>query len=182
MGTADSPFSFPGQTEVHCVVNAARAAPAPSEPITALQGLKVQGFAARPGVNPVDSIFVSAGGTVNLAPGNNYFPDLINQWQTAEFNVFGDGNGDQAVFNQGSKLVVRTSVDDGANLFAPICIQQSFTAETNNLTLVESPALVTGGPAIVFTESNAPGATTPSCTTSPTGQWLVPLMGFILSR
>jgi hypothetical protein len=177
------PYSPPGQTEVYCVINAVRSAPAPAEPITALQRLKVQGFAARPGVNAVDSIFVSTGSTVNLAPGNNYFPDLINQWQTAEFNVFGDANGDQAVFNQGSTLVVRTIVDDGVNLFAPVCVQQSFTAETNNLTLVESPALVAeNGPAIVFTESNAAGATTPSCTTSPTGQWLVPLMGFILGK
>ena len=141
------------------------------------------GIAATPGASGIDSIYVSVGSSVYLAHGNNYFPDLGNQWQMAEFNVFGDSGGDQANFNQGSSqvatLVVRTSVNDGVNLFAPICTQQSFTGETNNLTLVASPSLVTAGtPAIVFTESTAAG--TPTCTTSPTGQWLVPLTTFIL--
>ncbi len=40
---------------------------------------------------------------VNLALG----------WQEAEFNIFGDCCGSQAVFNSGSTIVVRTSLDDG---------------------------------------------------------------------
>jgi len=113
--------------------------------------------------NADDEIAVTAG-TVFTGPGNDYFPDLGNQWQFAEFNVFGDGESDAANFNTGSTIVVRTSVGSGTAL-APSCDQQSFTGESNNLTLVNltPPAAHTGIPSLVFKESNAAGSTLTTC-------------------
>jgi hypothetical protein len=160
------------------VINAVNSAPAPSEPITSLAELKVRGAVA--GVNGAadDSIAVSAGsvsGPIYLelytASGTNYFPDLGNQWQTAEFNVLGDSNGDQANFNTGSTIVGRTIVDDRTTDVpcvlpppnappnaAPICPRTSYTAEKNNLNLGSCYCVGGAGtsPAIVFTQSNAP--------------------------
>ena len=113
------PVSFSPGSDVYCVVNAAASAPAPAEPITSLPGLSVTGAVA--GVNGAnDSIAVTTDNTVNQAPGNNYFPDPGSQWQEAEFNVFGDGNADQAVFNTGAMVVVRTALDSGTTSPPPV--------------------------------------------------------------
>jgi hypothetical protein len=90
---------------------------------------------------------VTVGGTPHTASRNNYFPDLGSQWQEAEFNVFGDGGGDQAVFNTGSTVVVRTGVDSGTTS-APSCDDKGFTGESNCLTLVQPCNRIGGGPPI----------------------------------
>jgi hypothetical protein len=157
------PFQFTPADPVYCVVNAVSSAPALSEPITALAQLKLTGTAASGGA--MDSITVWEGLTPFTAPGNNYFPDLGTQWQEVEFNVFGDGNGDQAVFNSGSTVAVRTAVASGTTL-GPACDDQSFTGETNNLTLVNSPPPPVMGslPALLFSESNpAPAGSAATC-------------------
>jgi len=68
--------------------------------------LKVAGSAGRAVSGALDAVAVSVGNTVYLTAGDNHFPDLEDQWQAAEFNVFGDGNGDQAVFDSGTTIVV----------------------------------------------------------------------------
>jgi len=57
-------------------------------------------------------------------------------WHVAEFNVFGDCCSDQAIFSTPATLVLQTSVTDGTNN-PPTCLNQSFTAETNNLNLAD---------------------------------------------
>ena len=159
------PFSFSSTGPVYCVVNGVNSAPAPGAVITSLQSLKLTGAVA--GVRaPNDFIAVTTpGGVVNSASGNNYFPDLGQQWQEAEFNVFGDGGGDQAVFSAGTTVIVRTQVDNGSAI-APACDDQSFTGELSNLSLVGTPAneALSALPSIVFEESNARG-TPPTCAT-----------------
>jgi virginiamycin B lyase len=149
-------FSFSAGGEVYCWINAVSAAPAPAETISSLDQTKVTGTVA--GVTgPDDSIAVTLDTTVYSAPGDDHFPDLDKHWNIAEFNVFGDGGGDQAVFNNGSTVVVRTSVDSGT-LSAPTSDPDGFTGETNNLTLVCKPELEPGTstawPSIKFAESN----------------------------
>ena len=95
------------------MVNAINATTAPAAPITSLSTLKLTGAAAGVAGAANGSITVSVGGTPYTASGNNYFPDLGSQWQEAEFNVFGDGNGDQAVFNSGATIHMRTGVASG---------------------------------------------------------------------
>jgi VWD domain-containing protein len=147
-----------------CWINSTQAASAPDQTIATLGDITLTGAAAS-GSTP-DSVTLAIGNTVYSAQGDNHFPDLAKGWQAAEFNVFGDGGGSQAVFNAGSTIVVRTSVNNGS-LSAPSCALEGFTAESNNLTLVGTPSIVSSGtlPSIVFTESNPPG-TPEACATS----------------
>ena len=140
--------------KVDCYINSTQSASVPAQTIATPGQLTVTGTAASGGAE--DSIVLSVGGTLYTAMGNNHFPDLGQNWQFAEFNVFGDGNRTQAAFNSGSTIVVRTSVNSGTTS-APSCVADGFTGETNNLTLVSTPAVVSGSalPSIVFTESNA---------------------------
>jgi len=112
-----------------------------------------------------DSIQVWVNNSPYKASGNDYFPDLRNQWQESEFNVFGDGGGDQAVFNSGATVVVRTGVDSGTTS-GPGCDNATFTGESNNLTLVNVPPNASKGPmpALVFSERNpAPAGAAATC-------------------
>jgi von Willebrand factor type D domain len=159
------PFQFTPTGPVYCVVNAAMATSAPPEPISSLPGLKLRGSAAGVAGSTTDEITVTiASGPPLSAPGGNYFPDLGSQWQEAEFNVFGDGNGDQAVFASGTNLVVRTAVDSGVTT-GPGCDFQSFTGESNNLNLVNMPPTALAGsmPALVFSETNAAQSPVATC-------------------
>ena len=158
------PFQFSPTGNVYCVVNAKYSSTAPAEAITNLGQLKMTGAASGVNGNTEDSVTVTVGNTVYAANGNNYFPDLGNTWQEVEFNVFGDGNGDEASFNTGSTLVVRNSVVSGSG-DPPGCDDQSFTGETNNLTLVQlnPPVAHSGEPSLVFKESNVAGSTPVGC-------------------
>jgi hypothetical protein len=152
---------------LYCVVNAAAGVPAPARPATSLTtGDGVNGAAAGVSGAANDAITVTLGGAAFSAGGNNYFPDLGNQWKEAEFNVFGNGGGSQAVFNSGASAVVRIHDLSGTNL-RPRCDQRTFTGESSNLTLQNSPPTVVDGsaPALVFGEINpAPTGGPADCT------------------
>jgi hypothetical protein len=61
------------------------------------------------------------------------------QWQSAEFNVLGDGNGDQAVFNSGVSMVVQLLIRGGngsSGVITPNCLPfgvERVTSESNNM-------------------------------------------------
>jgi hypothetical protein len=117
------------------------------------------------GGSSTDAITVTVAGTPHTASGGNCFPDLGNTWQEMEFNIFGDGNGGQAVFNSGSPMNVRTGVSTGTTS-GPGCADTSFTGESNNLTLVNTPPAPVIGPmpALLFSESFPAAA---ACQTPP---------------
>ncbi len=152
------PFQFDPTGPVYCVVNGVNEAPAPATAMTGLGNLTLSGGAGSGGSS--DSIAMTVSGTPYSATGGNYFPDLGSQWNEAEFNVFGDGGGSQAVFNSGANMVVRTEVLSGTTA-GPGCDLQSWTGETNNLSLVNSlppsPAPLPA-PALVFSQSNPAAA------------------------
>lgn len=80
--------------------------------------------------------------------------DLSANWAAAEFGVFGDGDGLQAIFSHDTTIQVMTATDDGTAL-APSCEEAGFTGETNNLDLVKTPARDKGStPAIASEQSN----------------------------
>jgi hypothetical protein len=169
------PFTFSATGDVFCVINAKQSATPPSEPITSLDKLKVTGQVAGVAGEANDEIIVTANGQPWTASGNNYFTDLGSQWQEAEFNVFGDGNGSRAIIQSGSTIHVRTAITDGPTS-APSAQAQSWTGESNSLNLIP-PACPIGSvdgkpPAIVFTESNVSGAT--SICSCPAGQVWIP--------
>ncbi len=146
-----------------CIINSSMSMPVPPQLASTLGTETLTGVAGSGG----DSVFLSIGTTMYMATGDNYFPDLANNWQAAEFNVFGDGSGSEAQFGTGTTIVVRTSVDSGTTS-APSCLAKSWTGETNNLSFGTAPVAPTPGafPAIVFTESIAGGA--PSACASAT--------------
>lgn len=151
------PFQFTPAGSVYCVVNAPTDSTAPATPAASLAQLKLRGTAAGVMGAATDAIVVTVGATLYPANGGNYFPDLGSQWNEVEFNVFGDGNGSQAVFNSGSTLQVRTGVISGTNL-GPGCHLKSWTGESTNLTLANSPPAASMGsmPALVFATTNPP--------------------------
>ena len=83
---------------------------------------------------------------------------MAANWQVTEFNVFGDCCLSQANFNNGSTIVARTRVIYGGRN-PPVCVAQGFTGETNNLSFgPNAPAASQPGPALIFDESSAGGA------------------------
>jgi hypothetical protein len=149
----------------NCWKNSSMSMPVPQQMATTL-GTEILTGAAASG-SEADTVFLTAGGMMYAASGDNPFPDLANNWQAAEFNVFGDGTSGEAQFATGTTIVVRTSVTSGTTS-APSCLAKSWTAETNNLSFGTAPVTPTPGasPAIVFTESIAVGA--PSACASAT--------------
>jgi len=138
--------------------------PTASQPFTTTPGatdlhdLKITG--------QTSGVSVYWGGNMISSPADNVIPDLASGWGTAEFNIFGNGGGGQAVFNSGVSITVRTQVDTGTNI-APDCVPGGSTLETNSLNLVSTPAIVPKAqyPSIVFDESNV-STSTASCSTS----------------
>jgi hypothetical protein len=101
-----------------------------------------------------DTVVMAVGGTAvgnNTAPDSNV--DLAGHWNTVEFGVFGDGNGSQAVFSNGTDLKVRVTTHSGTTA-APACVQESFTEETNNLNFAAKPVTSTGAAPGILTEQN----------------------------
>jgi hypothetical protein len=99
-------------------------------------------------------------------------------WTVAEYNIFGDGNRSQATFGPNTTIAVRTAVQSAASLQTPGCVQASFTAETNNLSLSGSPQIISNGnfPSIAFTETNGAitvaGCVPSNGSSSNTLQWV----------
>jgi len=168
-----SSFQFtPGVSDVLCFTNSSKSAPVTSEPITSLADMTLTGIPAGVTIGTTtytdDWITITVGGTtIYTAPGDNPFPDLKSAWNQAEFNVFGDGGGDQASFNAGTTIIVRNQADSGQNVL-PTCVSDGFTGETNNLNLVSAPTHPVKDlyPSIIFTESNATNQTPATCATS----------------
>jgi hypothetical protein len=149
------PYVAPLGTAVSCWTNSANSAPAPAVAPNSLGALRLEGAAGN--FNGKDSVVVSVGDSVFSTSGDNYFSDLNLHWQSTEFNVFGDGNSDEAVFNDGTTIIVRTAVS--GTLGNPGFGTEGFTGETNNLTLVGDPTTNAGTdttrPSITFTEKSA---------------------------
>jgi hypothetical protein len=123
---------------IGCVQNSPGGVELPALNVTDLASATVTGDAASSG----DSIYMSVGkkayGMKNVQ--GDGITDLSQHWAGAEFNIIGNGGGDQADFNSGSKITVSIMADDGVKS-KPTCPAQSgTTGETNNLFLVKAPA------------------------------------------
>lgn len=157
-GQSWNQFSFSGSTDIYCWKNNSGGAVAiPNQPITNLGQLSLTGTMSASG----DSVRLSDGSTIYARSGDNVFGAA--DWQIAEFNVLGPGGnsagGAQANFNSGADIVVRTRIFYGDEM-APNCVAQGFTGETNNLSFGPSaPTPSQPGPAVIFRESTAGGAT-----------------------
>jgi hypothetical protein len=158
-------YAFKKQDEVNCWINSPLI-PTPVVPITSLEKLRLLGAAASSSKIQDFAELIVGYSSIYYVGGQNWFPDLDTEWQTAEFNILGDCCGDHATFNAGSTIDVRTEVDSGKTA-APACVSQGFTAESNNLFLTKTPAKwpKTQYPSIIFTETNKTNRTQASCAT-----------------
>jgi len=142
-----------------CWKDSAQAAAVPNQPITNMANWRLTGTATTTG----DSIAMSTGTQAYTAPGDNVAA-ASSAWTIAEFNIFGPGgdsagNGSTATFNAGASSNTRTEIIYG-DTKAPTCAAQGFTAEMNNLSFgPTAPAATAPGPAVIFSESIAGGAT-----------------------
>jgi len=142
-----------------CWKNSAKAASVANQPITNMANWRFTGTATSTG----DSVTMSTGTSVSTANGDNAVA-ASTAWTTAEFNIFGyggdnAGNGGTASFNAGASTNARTEIIYG-DTKPPNCVAQGFTAEKNNLSFgPTAPAATAPGPAVIFAESIAGGAT-----------------------
>lgn len=140
----------------------------PNQPITNMANWTLTGAVSSTG----DSVTMSTGTNVYTRTGDNAV-DAANGWTTAEFNIFGDGGnstgGGTATFNAGASVVARTRIIYGGTT-KPKCVAQGYTAEMNNLSFgPTAPTATQPGPAVMFTESIAGGATSNCAAASAIG-------------
>jgi hypothetical protein len=127
---------------------------APAVTAAQLQGTTLTGTA---GAAQDTVVLTSPAGNAN-ATANSSVLGLSLQWNTAEFNIFGDCCSSETSFSPGTTVVTRTLVSNGTDN-APTCQALKFTAETNNLSFGPAAPPQTGpGPAVIFTMSSAGGS------------------------
>lgn len=138
-------------------------------PITDLGDLSLSGSATP---NGTDEATVTYNGQAYKATVQDNLTDIASVWNQAEFNVFGNAGGSEAVFNNGASLVAKIQVTDGSSS-APTCVLNGgSTGESNNFNFVPSTASPTccpyGGsdPSIEFMEANPTTGHTASCGSS----------------
>jgi hypothetical protein len=107
-----------------------------------------------------DGISVGVGaGHATLVTGSDSMLGLAGFWNTAEWGVFGDGSGGEAFFGTGTTLEAKTALTT-ASSSAPACLEEGFTAETNNLGLTSTPTLGNEpSPTIVSKQTNGTSGT-----------------------
>jgi hypothetical protein len=134
----------------------------PAQAITNMANWTMSGQVSAAG----DSVTMSTGTHAYTANGDNSV-DAKDNWAITEFNIFGDGGGGQATFNNGASANTRTEIIYGGTS-APTCTAQGFTAETNSLSFgPTTPTATVPGPAVIFQESTA-GGQTASCAQAST--------------
>jgi hypothetical protein len=150
-----------------CWKNSSGAVSVSAQTIAQLGKMSVTGQAH---ANGQDVLFLwPTNGEINSTSEDDNVLGLSQGWQVAEFNIVGDGCGSQANLFPGTTIVVRTRVSPGTD--APTAATTGFTGETNNLTLVGPGCPIAGeSPAVVFTESNAAGATS-MCACPESATW-----------
>jgi len=151
------PYS-PSPNVIDCYRSTAGMGNIPIQTMADLAQLRLTGTAGSGGM---DTLTLLTTGSHLSAMGLDSVLGLAQGWQTAEFNIFGDGYSTEANFSSGTTIVVKITVDSGnGTTDAPTYVNESFTGETDNLTLVPPPCLYGGAsPAMEFMETNAASPT-----------------------
>ena len=133
-----------------CYKNSAAVA-APVIGITSLAHLKMSATAVKTGK---DTLVFANGTDAYTTNERDSVTGLATAWTASEFNIIGDGNASEAVFNPGAAVTVRIGINDHTTT-KPTCVANAgTTGETNNLHLGPCKAYVGSGPAVQFTESD----------------------------
>jgi hypothetical protein len=167
-------FQFTGGTDIYCYKDALDSSngwntSTPSQPISNLGNMRMSAAVT----STTDGVTLSTGGVSVFNRTGDNAVNAAAGWKAAEWNVFGDaGNnsgGGTASFNAGASIVPRTRIIYGART-APNCVAQGFTGEMNNLSFgPTAPTATVPGPAVIFEESIAGGATSNCAAASTIG-------------
>ena len=144
---ASCPTGYEGAS--NCVKNSASVS-APDVPITGLGNLKLTASVVSGGNDTVT--FINGTKAYSVSASDSVLK-IATVWNQSEFNVVGNGDGSEAVFNTGSVITLNVAAQYGSTT-APTCAAGAgTTGETNNLNLL--PCSATGGttPSIQFIES-----------------------------
>ncbi len=160
-GSSSCPANWASDGQGNCIQNAPNSVAAPKQPVTGLGKITLSASAVSGGSDTAAIFFGDGTAYVESNPDSDL--GLSQGWTASEFNVFGDCCLNQANFNSGTSITVRTQVDHGTvpvgpvTTAAPTCLSKGFTGETNNLTISDPCTTLSGVvPAIVFTESIPP--------------------------
>lgn len=122
---------------IGCVQNSPSSVSIPNIAIADLSQVIETGSAASSG----DSIYLAVGGTQygmkNIQ--SDGITDLAAHWEGSEFNIIGNGGGDVADFNAGSKITVSLEAADGVETKPTCPADTGTTGESNNLYFVKAP-------------------------------------------
>ena len=131
--------------------------------VSGLTGTTLEGRANSGGL---DSVVMITGGGSAVATGAANLLNLDKGWTIAEFAVIGDFNGTKADFSSNTTMTVNTGIRPSTlSDAAPLCVNTSFTAESNNLTAEGTPSL-SPQPFPTVSSQQTNGAATPaSCAT-----------------
>lgn len=124
-------------------------------PATDLASLELSGSAV---ANGTDVATATYGTEAYASTVKDSYTDIASVWNQVEFNIFGNQNGAEAVFNKGASLTLNIALQYGSS-DVPTCIPpgdyNGSTGETNNLNLGSTCTLAGGAsPYIEFTESD----------------------------
>jgi len=172
-------FNFTGSGDIYCFRSTTTASLPAGQPVSNFGNMTLGASVT----TTSDQATITAGSNAAMIVGLNAVAASAG-WTDAEFNVFGDGGnadgGGQAAFGANSTIVVKTTVHNGTRN-APTCQMESFTGETNNLTLVGTSAIATQpAPAIEFTQSNVPGSAAACVTAGGIGDTHLSTFGGLL--
>lgn len=131
----------------------------PNVPVSELQSMEFVGLASPKG----DGIVLVVGKTAYKVQDvqSDGITDLSKHWQDVEFDIFGDADSSEAVFDKDTTITVNVQADTGVRTKPWSCQQsKSTTGESNNLSFVTAPSTLPQSqyPGMVYTESNAGGS------------------------
>ena len=130
-------ITYSGSGFIDCYANSSATKLSKALTAKSLATLSLSG-SAQGGGN--DQVEVIAAGKATLATGLDSKVDLAPNWNTTEWDVFGDGGGSEAIFGKNTTLEAVTTLT-ATSSSAPTCVAEGFTGETNNLSLAATPAL-----------------------------------------
>lgn len=135
-GFADNGMNQDGGAGDDCVQNSPATEIISGQlPITDLADLELSGTATAGGY---DVAVVTYNGHAYRQVIKDSYTDIASVWNQAEFNVVGNENGSEAVFNNGTSLTAHIAVTDGST-GNPTCVSNGgTTGESNNLNFVPS--------------------------------------------
>jgi hypothetical protein len=135
---ATCPSGWASDSEGDCYVNS-KAAKVKAVTASQLATLQFSGTATSGGK---DGVSLSVGsGQATLVTASDSRIDLAKYWNTTEWGLFGDGDGDEAYFGANTSLEPETTFTASSGSSAPKCISAGTTGETNNLELTTTSQL-----------------------------------------